>query len=85
MQRLVKDVNKRLPIFPLSAQTDPDYEELKEVLQDFLAKRPDTPDATQTILVNPQPVPAAKHHDFQEEIYDEDDLSGNGVEIIYAD
>ena len=69
----------------MSAQEDPDYEELKEVLRDFLAKTPDAPDATQTVLVNPQPIPAAKNHDMVEEIYDEDDLSGNGVEIIYAD
>ena len=85
LKRLVKDVKKRLPIFPMSAQEDPDYEELKEVLRDFLAKNPETPDATQTVLVNPQPIPAAKNHDMVEEIYDEDDLSGNGVEIIYAD
>ena len=85
LKRLVNDVKKRLPIFPMSAQEDPDYEELKEVLRDFLAKTPDAPDATQTVLVNPQPIPAAKNHDMVEEIYDEDDLSGNGVEIIYAD
>ncbi len=50
LELLVKDVNKRLPIFPMSAAFDEDFAELKNILRDFLEKCPPPPDPTQTIL-----------------------------------
>ncbi len=43
LEELLKDLNKSMPVFPMSAVLDPDFNEVKDVLRDLLAECPDTP------------------------------------------
>lgn len=43
LEALLKDLNKTIPVFPMSAVLDPDFNEIKDVMRDLLAKCPDTP------------------------------------------
>ncbi len=43
LEELLKDLNKTLPVFPMSAVLDPDFNEIKDVLRDLLSKCPETP------------------------------------------
>ena len=43
LEALLKDLNRTIPVFPMSAVLDPDFNEIKDVMRDLLAKCPDTP------------------------------------------
>ena len=41
LEDLLKDLNKTIPVFPMSAVLDPDFNEIKDVLRDLLSKCPE--------------------------------------------
>lgn len=43
LEDLLKALNKTIPVFPMSAVLDPDFNEIKDVMRDLLSKCPDTP------------------------------------------
>lgn len=43
LEDLLKALNKTIPVFPMSAVLDPDFNEIKGVMRDLLSKCPDTP------------------------------------------
>ena len=51
LEELMKDPERELPVFPMSAVLDPDFNELKNILREMLAGCPEPPDPTQTIPV----------------------------------
>ncbi len=79
LKALVKSVRKRLPIFPMSAKDDPDFNELMDVIRSLTEKKPEPPDATQTVRVKPGRNALQKKR-VQKKPKEFDD----GVEVVYA-
>ncbi len=44
---LMKDPERTLPVFPMSAVLDPDFNEIKDILREMLSSCPEPPDPTQ--------------------------------------
>ena len=41
LEDLLKELNRTIPVFPMSAVLDPDFNEIKDVLRDLLSKCPE--------------------------------------------
>ena len=41
LEDLLKALNRTIPVFPMSAVLDPDFNEIKDVLRDLLSKCPE--------------------------------------------
>ena len=48
LEKLMKDPERKLPVFPMSASTDADFSELMDIMREFLDQCPPPPDVTQS-------------------------------------